>query len=719
MALRISSLARILILAGPSAVFAQGPQTTDNHIKVDQFGHLPGDAKIAVISNPVTGYNSTQSFTPGTTYEVRAWSDRSVVFSGAPVSWKSGATHAQSGDKVWWFDFSSVNTPGSYYVYDPARSVGSYRFEINACAYHEPLKQALRTFYYQRCGCAKAAPYAGAGWVDAACHVGAQQDKDCRLYNDNSAATSHDLSGGWHDAGDYNKYVNFAWGAVVDLLLACDESPAVWDDASGIPESGNGVPDILDEVKYELDWLLRMQQGNGSVLCVVGGGGASPPSADHAARTYGPATTSAAYAAASMVALAAIEFGKAGQSAYTTTLRTAAENAWTWAQANPAVTFTNSGKLAAGEQETDAYGTLSRRLAAACFLYALTGATAYKTWFDANYAQAHLIQWSSAYPFETTLQDALLYYAKAANATAAVVADIQGKYSQSVKTGGENLPTVTNGDDAYRAYLKDGDYTWGSNSTKCKKAGMYLNMAVYNLDAGNAAAYRRAALGFVNYMHGVNPTAFAYLSNMGAYGAENSINEFYHSWFADGSQLWDRASVSTYGPAPGFVPGGPNPSFALDGCCPSGCANLNNLCVPLSPPSGQPIQKSYRDWNTSWPQDSWSVTENGIYYQAAYVRMVSHFAASSCPVTRTVRMRDNPLVRVVCGKGASIILRSGTFAMADQYIQIFDAAGNLLRQIRIDNPATSLKIDLGVYGAGIYFLRTGGQSFRIVRNSGQ
>ena len=69
-----------------------------------------------------------------------------------------------------------------------------------------------------------------------------------------------DVSGGWHDAGDYGRYVVPGAKAVQDLLLTYEDSEyAAKDDAIGIPESGNGVPDVLDEVRYELDWMLKMQ----------------------------------------------------------------------------------------------------------------------------------------------------------------------------------------------------------------------------------------------------------------------------------------------------------------------------------------------------------------------------------------------------------------------------------------------------------------------------
>lgn len=68
-----------------------------------------------------------------------------------------------------------------------------------------------------------------------------------------------DVSGGWHDAGDYGRYVVAAAKAVADLMYAYEANPEIYSDNIGIPESGNGTPDILDEVRYELEWMLKMQ----------------------------------------------------------------------------------------------------------------------------------------------------------------------------------------------------------------------------------------------------------------------------------------------------------------------------------------------------------------------------------------------------------------------------------------------------------------------------
>ncbi len=661
------------------------PPISDEHIKVDQFGYRPADRKVAVISNPVTGYNSNSPFTPGAVYQVRRWADDAVVYTSGVTAWNSGVTHAQSGDKVWWFDFSPVTEPGEYYVTDVMLNVRSHVFTVSNSVYLDLMKQVSRVFYYQRCGSPKSTPFAQTGWSDSACHTHNLQDTDCRLYNNNNPSTSKNLSGGWHDAGDYNKYVNFTFSALIDMMLAYRENPNAWGDNFNIPESGNGIPDILDEIKYELDWILKMQNPNGSVNCIVGVqnyASASPPSLDYAQRFYGPATTSATFTASALFALGALQFNTAGQTNYATILRSASENAWTWGVANPSVTFYNSGIIGAGEQEVDSYERLSRKMTAACFLYALTGASAYKSFFEGNYTQIHLLQWSYAYPFETPQQDMLLYYASLPGATSSVANAIRNAYRNSLKTNNsDNLPAYLNNSDAYRAYLSNQNNTWGSNTTKGHQGYMFLSMITYGLDTLNNTNYRNAAKGFLDYFHGVNPTSFCYITNMAQFGAENSINEIYHAWFTDGSVLWDKVGVSTYGPAPGYVTGGPNPTYSLDGCCPSNCSPYNQLCnsALVTPPLSQPIQKSYRDWNTSWPQNSWTITEPGIYTQAAYLRLLSGFVNASKirQITAAIEGLYNPATGKLSRKDTLIIyLRniSAPYAIVDSCKAILDSS---------------------------------------------
>lgn len=574
---------------------------------------------------------------------------------------------------------------------------------------------------------AKLATHAQAAWADSASHIGPNQDTDCKIYNDfNNAATSKNLSGGWYDAGDYNKYVNFSYIAVFNLLMAYKENPAVWADNYNIPESGNGVPDLLDEIKYEIEWLKRMQKANGSVLSIVGvptgQGGQSPPSAETVRRVYGPATTSDSFTTSSLFGLAAIIYKSVGQTAYATDLQTRAISAYNWAAANPGVTFNNTGLIAAGEQQLDAYETSSRQLAAAIFLFDLTAGATYKIYIDTNYTAIHLMQWGYAYLFETQHQDALLYYASLATATPAVVTVIRNAFTNSMSTNNaDNLPNFLNSSDPCRSYVANNNWTWNSNQTKSCQGNMFNAMVYYNLNSANATNYKNAAAGFVHYFHGVNPNGKTFLSNMGSYGAENSVSSFYHTWFTNGNPLWDEVGVSTYGPPPGFIPGGPNPTYALDGCCPSDCGSPANnaLCMAnVSPPFNQPIQKSYKDFNDSWPVNSWTITEPGIYTNATYVRMVSKFASNA-----TLGVDDNEFLaskNIIVYPSPADDEVNISFAGLDENnfsLAVIDLSGKVLLTKKIDLvPNTRVEsVDISNLASGIYLFKIQGNDFSDVK----
>lgn len=624
--------------AGPGNGGAGGASGAgDRYIVIDQFGYLPDGEKIAVIRDPQTGFDAAESFAPGQTYAVVDATSGARVHTAAPKPWNGGATDPSSGDRAWWFDFTAVTAPGTYYVLDVDRDLRSHPFQIGDQVYREVLKHAVRVLFYQRAGQAKTAEHAGAGWTDAASFEGPLQDHHCRLFNDkNNAATERDVWGGWYDAGDLNKYTSWTAGYVLTLLRAYAENPTIWTDDYGIPESGNGIPDVLDEARWGLDSLARMQGTDGAVLSIVGEPSASPPSAATGPCLYGPASTSATLATAAAFAAASRVLRLPAIAALTTAadgFLTRARAAWTWALANPAVTFRNndsaagSSGLGAGQQETDDYGRLAYKLDAAAQLFAATGEAAYRTAFDGSYRDLHLFTYNNyVAPWDAQGQDAALDYAAASGATPAVATAIRTAYLAGVRSAG-NLGAITNNQDPYLAYMKD--YTWGSNSVKSLTGGLFTAVVARGLDAAANADMTRAASRYVHYLHGTNPLSLVYLTNMSVAGAENSAKEMFHTWFSDGSARWDRVGMSTFGPPPGFVVGGPNPSYDWDGCCPSGCGSAmsNAVCnsEPISPPKGQPAQKSYKEFNTSWPLNSWSVTEPSNGYQVAYIRLLSRF----------------------------------------------------------------------------------------------
>ena len=619
-------------------------------IVVDQFGYQTKASKVAVIRDPQTGYDNAVHFTPGTNYAVVNQSTGNTIKRGAPTAWNRGATDVVSGDKVWWFDFSDVTTPGTYTVVDVDKGFRSPEFDINDSVYRSVLKHALRMFFYQRAGFEKTPATAGADWADGASHMGIGQDPQSHSWLakhswliSTGASQIKDLRGGWFDAGDYNKYTRFTARNVITLLRAYDETPSAFDDDSGIAESGNGVPDVLDEVKWALDWLERMQNPDGSLLCVQGLANASPPSAATGTSYYGPATTAASLMGAAAFAYAAKIYSarsEMGLKAYGNDLLRRAKKAWDWANANPSVLYYNnddskqpgSSGLAAGQQEMDDSDRLFAKVEAAVYLYELTGDAGYRSFVESNYTS--IVPKYGPTQWDTHRQEALLYYTRLPGITESVKFAILTKFITNVTKNVDQLPMVIGKKDPYRAPIKD--YTWGSNQSKAKQARLYQLLALYGGDAITGMA-NSAAIEYLHYLHGVNPLGLVYLTNMRRAGAENSANTLFHHWFAHGSPRWDRVTDTMPGPPPGYLVGGPNPQFALDGCCTAvvgtapyqcyGNVAAFSLCSQsYAPPLGQPAMKSYRQFNEGWPADSWQVTEPQTGYQAEYIRVLAAYA---------------------------------------------------------------------------------------------
>lgn len=595
----------LAVLLLPLPLFAQLASTP--LIRVDQFGYQPDAPKVAVLANPQQGYNASDSYIPGNTIEVRRADTDEVVFSGASAVWRGGATHVQSGDQGWWFDFSAVTTPGSYYLFDPANNLQSYSFEIGEAVYADVLNAALRMFYYNRSGIAKDATHAGACWADAVSFAGPGQDTEAVFVSAPPRSnTAKDLHGGWFDAGDFNKYVTFAESVIHQLLDAYALNPEVWTDNVNIPESGNGIPDILDEIIWEVDWIKRMQDTeDGGVHIKMGSKTfdlGSPPSSDPAPRFYAPKCSSSSIAAAGMFAHAALVLAEFEAFAdYVADLEARAIMAWDWYQNNPKETNCDTQIIKAGDADRSVDDQHQMAVTAAVYLFALTGAAEYNQHVVDHYLEVGHMNWWGPYGVERG--DALLYYASLPAASASVANDIRSR----LRNAGQSLGDFYKQDDRdlYRAQMPDAQYHWGSNIVKANTGNLNMNLLIYGQDATNHATYLEKAYSTLHYMHGVNPMNLVYLSNMGGFGAENSVDELYHGWFR--GSTWGNAETSACGPAPGYVPGGPNKDYS------GSQSGINN----------QPPQKAYRDGYSF--SNSWELTEPAIYYQAAYLKLLSHF----------------------------------------------------------------------------------------------
>ena len=591
----------------------------NSFIEVDQFGYFTTGTKVAVLRNPQTGFNAAEGYAPPATLQVKN-SLNNVVYTGAITSWNGGATDAISGDIGWWFDFSSVTTPGTYSIYDATNAKSSATFVIATNPYSEVLKAATKMFYYNRCNFSKAVPYANAKWTDVTNFNNNLQDYNSRsVFDKLNAATEKDLSGGWFDAGDYNKYVTFTYSVIHDLLMAYESNPAIFGDNWNIPESGNGISDLLDEVKYELDWLYKMSNPDGSAHIKMGSQNYSdnssyPPSVNTNPRYYGNLCTSASATIASTFAHAAIIFNAIGNTAYATQLQNRAIACYNYTlpyfNAGTLQTNCDNGEIVSGDADVSITTQKTMMVSAAIYLYKLTNTASYNTFVTTNAPTITPLSdsnWGADY---TVMQDALLYYKSLPTANVTLATAIETSAQNDVSNNWNNYYGISNLG-LYRDYLPSWSYYWGSNKAKANYGNLNLLYAKNGIGATPSDLKNRAKE-FVHSFHGVNPLGIVQLSNMFDYGADYSINEIYHAWFTNGS-VYDNALLSTKGPAPGFVVGGPNKDFSV---------------TSLSPPYGQPASKSYLDFNDGWPNNSWEVSEPAIYYQAAYIRLLAGVVAN-------------------------------------------------------------------------------------------
>ena len=670
-------------------------QQNSPFIHVDQFGYLPEASKVAVLSDPQIGFNANDSYTPPPILEIRDFNTNSIVFSVAPAQWKGGAIHEGSGDRGWWLDFSDLQIPGDYYIYDSQNDQQSAPFSISDEVYGNTLKAAARMFYYNRCNSSKEAPFAEAGWTDATNFTNPLQDANCRFIEDpNNPSLEKDLTGGWFDAGDYNKYVTFAYGAVHNLLWAFRENQQAFGDNWNIPESGNGIPDIIDELKWELDWLLKMNNPDGSTHIKMGSASYDenemyPPSLNTDPRYYGPTCSAASIAVASMFAHAAVVFRRIpALQDYAEILETRAINSWNYVlpqlNSNTLDENCDDGSILSGDADWYAPEQLERAVVAAMHLYELTEDSAYDSYFLEHYQETEPLSAGFWGPYKFALNDALLQYTTLPNSNTIAKTLIKNAFGFD-SFNNWNGYYGFNDDDLYRAYMPNWSYHWGSNQSKALYGVLNLLFVTHEMNPSQAEDFRLKAAEQLHYFHGVNPLGLVYLSNMYSLGGEHCINEIYHTWFADGS-AWDNALDSPFGPPPGFLAGGANPTFSLN---------------TISPPAGQPAQKSYLDFNDDWPNNSWELSEPAIYYQAAYIRLLANYyeqpiANSSTEVTdlsNAIFLFPNPTT-------GEINLKT---EFSDFEWALFDLQGrNLLQQQATSTPVS---IDLSQLPSGTYFIR--------------
>lgn len=604
----------------------------NDYIVIDQFGYRPETPKVAVLVDPQVGWNAKDEYVPGNSLELRRWSDGAVMHRGPATRWRDGMTQPSSGDRGAWFDFSVVTEPGSYFVFDPTRGVRSHRFEVARDVYRDVLKAAMRMFYFNRANYAKVKPFACVKercWTQRADYLGPGQDREARSVRDKgNERTRRDLGGGWWDAGDTNKYVTFTQVVLHQLLAAYEENPGPFGDDYGIPESGNGLPDLIDEVKVELDWLMKMQPADlgGGVLLKVGNidHGDPVPEESRMPRYYYPAPcSSSTITAASVFAHSSLVFARFERlEAYADELRRRALDAWQYFQTHPRSDACDDGTIKSGDADRSIDEQEAIAVVAAVYLFGLTRELRFDEYVRAHHAVTRPFKEDRWSAYDADQGDALLYYTTLPGADAAfkeLILERKKAQARVVEIYGFK-PEL----DLYRAYMREESYHWGSNQPRANYANTNFDLVRYGLVAGEDAANVRARVaGLLNSFHGVNPLRIVYLTNMGPYGAEHSATEMFHTWFRDKDPRWDSARDSQLGPAPGYVTGGPNKAYCKD------LDPREHRCA-RSALRGQPAQKAYLDFNTGWEprsehDKSWEITEPAIYYQSAYVKLLSKF----------------------------------------------------------------------------------------------
>lgn len=247
--------------------FTYSDKQVNGSVKVNQIGYLPSSPKYAYIGNYLGSGGAMKI--ESESYELRKKDTDEPVYSGDLLF--RGADYSLSGEDVYECDFTDFADPGWYYIFVPG--VGrSYDFRIHESAFDEAMRVATKGLFLQRCGMELSPEYAGE-YAHASCHMSAAKVHysigNIETYGNEVIHSELDVSGGWHDAGDYSRPLSNQVVVISDLLDAYESFPHKFSDSWNIPESGNGIADILDEAQWGLDFLLKMQSEDGGVFYKV------------------------------------------------------------------------------------------------------------------------------------------------------------------------------------------------------------------------------------------------------------------------------------------------------------------------------------------------------------------------------------------------------------------------------------------------------------------
>ena len=501
-------------------------------IKVNQLGFSPHASKQAIVPHGAA-YG----------FEVVDAASGKVAMRGqlgAPSTWKP------SMEAVRLADFSRLNTAGRYRIKVDGLAL-SDPFTIKAGAYRALGDAALKGYYFNRSGVALHERHAGV-YARSAGHP------DDKVLVHASAASAARPEGtviasakGWYDAGDYNKYITSSAISTYTLLAAFEHFPAYFTKRDiNIPESGNGLPDILDEALWNLEWMLTMQDpGDGGVYHKLTNkrfdAMVMPAQAMTEPRYVVQKSTAAALDFAATMAAASRVFKAYDKllPGLSARMLAAAQAAWLWAEANPARHFKNPADVVTGE-----YGDLKiadEKTWAAAELYISTG--------NDSYYRAIEGQVGVTVPAWDDVRGLAWMSLAHHRARLSPVAD-QSLIAARVESLAASLRSQWKAS-AYRVAMQEADFVWGSNAVVLNQSMMLLQ--AYRL-SGNADNLR-AAQGGLDYTLGRNAVGYSFVTG---FGARPSLHPHHRPSQAD----------KLAAPIPGFLTGGPNPGQQDKAECP-------------------------------------------------------------------------------------------------------------------------------------------------------
>lgn len=455
-----------------------------------------------------------------------------VVLEGASAGAKYDGA---AGEDVFAIDFTSLTQPGTYYV-QADNGEKSHPFVIADKPYVQLHKDMLKALYYQRCGCVLEEEHAGI-YTHGACHTTPAihyADFEAKLAN----PRTFDMTGGWHDAGDYGRYSSPAAVALGHLLYAYKLFPESFQDSLQIPESGNDMPDVLNECMYELEWLMKMQAEDGGVYHKLTAYRHAPflmPEEDLDQFLIYPVSSMATADFVASMALAYRVY-KEFRPEFAKKALERAKKSWVWLCENPYIGFKNPEGSGTGEY--DDVCDEDERFWAACEMLCADSENG-EEYIKAIREYGEKV---GKLDFGWTDVSAFGSLCLMTDGEALCPKDILKNVSDAVFAEAERLLAVQ-ADMGYGAGMEPDDYCWGSNMVVCNR-GMLLALCAIRADADKSETYREGVLAQLHYLLGKNATDYSYVTGHGEHAFMNPHNR-------------PTACDGIEAPMPGWVSGGP------------------------------------------------------------------------------------------------------------------------------------------------------------------